>query len=60
MELLAGKWVSSYGDNNVMHAVLFTIEETLEMGGVILFIYTLLIYIKEELPDLRISFRENI
>lgn len=59
LEVIGSNHIYFYGQNNLSYALLTTVEEVLEMVGVLLFIYTLTTYISTELPDLRISFREN-
>ena len=45
VEALAGWHVTSYGDKNLTYELLYTIEELLEMVGIVLFIYSLLKHI---------------
>lgn len=45
LELIEGHFDTVYGYNSVYKIVLYTTEEVMEMGGVILFIYALLLYI---------------
>lgn len=45
MEMLGGKHVEIYSRHNLTYAVYYTIEEFLEMMGLIIFIYSLLDYI---------------
>ncbi len=59
LEIIGSNYKYLYGHNNISYALITTIEEVLEMTGVLLFIYTLISYIRTELPDLRISFRGN-
>lgn len=46
-ELLGGRHAELYGTGNLLYACYYTCEELLEMLGIILFLYTLLIYITE-------------
>ena len=55
MELIGGYRVELYGYNDSIYIVIATIEEMLEMTGTILFIYTLLEYLKPRLKYLNIS-----
>lgn len=55
MEMIGGKFLSFYGQNNFSYAVITTIEETLELSGSILLLYTLLLYKKSELPNLSLK-----
>lgn len=54
---ISGKFVDLYGWKNFVFGVLYTIEETLEMVGIALFIYTLLTYIADKFEYLIISFK---
>jgi hypothetical protein len=44
MELLGGRELERYG-GTLLYAMYYTIEEAMEMGGILLFIYALLDYI---------------
>jgi hypothetical protein len=44
IEMVGGYYVSSYGQENMIYQIIVTIEEFLEMLGVIVFIYGLLSY----------------
>jgi hypothetical protein len=48
VETISGYYHSLYGYKNLTYALLYTLEETLEMSGIALFIYTLLQYIAVE------------
>ena len=50
MEMLSGRYFAAHRMQDQTYVVLATIEELLEMSGVILFIYTLLAYIHTVLP----------
>ncbi len=45
LELLGGRQYEAYGANNIVYAIFYTCEELLEMLGVVIFIYALLLYI---------------
>lgn len=45
MEMIEGSYAILYGKETILYAVMYTIEEFLEMFGIVLFIYTLLSYI---------------
>ena len=47
-EMIGGNYVASYGVRDLPYYLIATIEETLEMAGVIVFIWALLTYIAEE------------
>jgi hypothetical protein len=51
-ELIGGYWVELHGVENVTYALITTCEESLEMAGVLVFIYALMSYITSELSDL--------
>ncbi len=56
MELFEGKYVESHGFNNIYYLVFVPIEETLEMLGLSLFIYSLLQYLEMETDNLNFIF----
>ncbi len=53
-EVLGGRRAESFGNNNVLYAFYYTCEETLEMLGVAIFIYTLSTYIVGQFNSLTI------
>ncbi|OUS26774.1 hypothetical protein A9Q99_16270 [Gammaproteobacteria bacterium 45_16_T64] len=55
VELLGGRHVSLYGADNYGYALFCTVEETLEMVGISLFIYTLLRHMVERFSFFTIS-----
>ncbi len=57
-EILGGRHVEVYGEENLIFTLFYTCEEVLEMLGIVLFIYTLLLYIAIQFKSLNISFRE--
>lgn len=60
VEMIGGKFLSFYGQNNLSYAFITTIEELLEMSGLTLLIHSQLSYIKSELPSLNIRIIENL
>ena len=54
MERFGGYYANTHGFTNFTFNVISTIEETLEMVGIILFIYALLDYIRVNIKDMRI------
>ena len=46
MEMLGSLYTETYGEEPFAYALLFTLEETLEMSGVVLLIYALLDYLQ--------------
>ena len=55
LDMLGGKEAELHGYYSVMYTVLYTIEEFLEMLGVVLLIYTLLDYIEQQFGTLCFS-----
>ena len=56
IELIEGRFVETHGDRNLTFGTISTIEETMEMVGVILFIRALLVHLAETVGELRIRF----
>jgi hypothetical protein len=54
-DLLGGNQAEAFGTNNLLFSIYYTFEELLEMLGVAIFIYTLLIYIVSEFDSLRMT-----
>jgi len=48
LEAIGGNFFESFGGDNLSYAMITTVEETLEMAGVIVFIYALLDYMRNE------------
>ena len=57
-EMLGAKYVESYGEENIVYAMIYTCEELLEMFGIALFVYALLAYISSEFQYLRGTIRD--
>lgn len=55
IELLGGRHVSLYGEENYGYAFFCMVEETLEMVGVVLFIYTILTHMVERFSSFTIT-----
>jgi hypothetical protein len=55
MEMLSAWFAVTYGENNSADNMLITLEESLELFAVIIFIYTFLVYIEENLKELRLK-----
>jgi len=55
-EIISGKYVFEFGKNNLTYSLITTVEETLEMVGLILFTYALLNYLSTQLSEVSISF----
>jgi len=55
LELFEGHHYERHGSIDLTFAVFYTVEEFLEMFGIVLFIYTLLAYIETEFGPLKIT-----
>ncbi len=55
-ESLSGWQTELYGRQNLVYSILYTVEELLEMLGIVLFIYALLLYIASQFASLTIIF----
>lgn len=58
VELIGGSWAELHGKRNLMYSMIATVEESLEMMGVIVFIWALLAYIADEYKEVRFRFEE--
>ena len=58
MEMVGGYYLTFYGKHNITYAILMTIEEFLEMLGIVVFIYALLSYMSSYMKG--VSLRFNI
>lgn len=56
VEMMAGWYASQYGELSFTHAMITTIEETMELSGVALFVYALLDYLRTHVGGLRVAF----
>ena len=54
-EMLTGWYTTYYHKTRAMDTVLTTLEETLEIGGILVLIHTLLTYLQEYYPRVRLS-----
>lgn len=54
MEIIGSQIFSNYGSQNLFYALITNLEEVLEMLGVLLFIFTLLSYIKDYISNINI------
>lgn len=55
-ELIGGCYVESHGRQNLTYLVMTTVEESLEMAGVAIFIWALLAYIADNHKEVRFRF----
>ena len=58
-ELVAGCYVELYGRNNLTYSFLAMLEETLELTGVILFVYAMLDYMTVNVGEVRFRVKSN-
>ena len=56
IELIEGWWREAHGHRNLTYHVLVSLEEGMEMAGVIAFIHALLSYIAERFGEVRFAF----
>lgn len=57
VELIEGSYDEVHGDRNLASGLIATLQETLEMAGVIVFIRALLVYVDQRHGALRLRFR---
>ena len=58
-EMLGGWYAERHGEVSIVYAMLYTFEETLEMAGIALFVYSLLKYIGYRFGNLRVRFVDD-
>jgi len=56
MEMIGGSFAEWYGLDSLRYLVAMTLEESLEMAGIVLFLYTLLTYLCDQVGSLHIRF----
>lgn len=56
---ILGAWHQAYYGHDFIHSLIFTLEEGLEIMGVIFFIKSLLLYWEKEMADLRINIHSS-
>jgi hypothetical protein len=59
IELLGGRYEELYGDQSLTYSMIATLEESLEMAGVIVFIYALFHYIFATYEEVRFRLAED-
>ncbi len=59
IELIGGVHADHFGQNDIAYVLITTIEEALEMDGLVLFIYTLLLYLESHEEALSVRFSRN-
>ncbi|MGH1487307.1 MAG: hypothetical protein ACRBCI_13925 [Cellvibrionaceae bacterium] len=55
-EMIGGNHAETFGKKTLTYSVLYTFEELLEMLGIVMFIYTLLLYMTDEFKKIKLSF----
>ena len=55
-ELIGGRYAELHGTQSLFYSLIVTVEESLEMAGVIVFIRALLVYITETYKDVQFRF----
>jgi hypothetical protein len=53
VELVGSRYAEFHGGENLTYNIIATVEESLEMAGVIVFIYALLKYIADNYEEVR-------
>lgn len=56
-EMISARSAEEYGTDTVMYSLLYSIEETLEMFGIVLFLYALLSYLANEIGGVVVELR---
>jgi hypothetical protein len=56
MEMVAGVYDQSHGYENAVTATMANVEETMEMAGLVIFIYALTAYLSSAFGDVRLRF----
>lgn len=55
IEIIDGHYASLHGGENAVYELLTSLEEGMEVAGIILFIYTLLSYIRDYIKDIKLT-----
>lgn len=59
IENIGGYYTQLYGENTLSYTMIATVEEGLEMAGVIVFIWSLLIYLSEKYGEMRFLLKRS-
>jgi len=59
IELLEGRFDEVHGDHNIVSGLTATVQESMEMGGVIVFIWALLGYLRATYGSVRLDFGDR-
>jgi hypothetical protein len=54
-EMIGGRWAYSFGSNNFTYKVFTTLEQGLQYAGLILLVYSLLLYMRSYFPRFTVS-----
>lgn len=54
-EIIGGRWAYSFGSKNFTYVIINTLEQGLQYGGLMMLIYSLLLYIKSYFPRFSVS-----
>ena len=57
--MIGGRFAELHGGDNPTYVVIVTIEESLEMAGVIVFIWALLCYLADAHEEVRLRFERR-
>lgn len=58
-EMIGGYYAEAYGISNFTYVLIFTAEESLELSGIVMLIWTLLLYICENYKRLHVRFAKS-
>ncbi len=58
VEMIGGKWAASFGSRNFIYTLFTTLEQGLQYVGLIMLVYSLLLYIRSYLPSFNVSAAE--
>ena len=59
VEMLGGRYAELHGYQNLTYELFAHLEESLEIAGIILFVHSLLWYLAEQFPEIRLVIREE-
>ena len=56
MEAIGGMYSEQYGEETLAYYLMYTVEETLEMSGALVFLYALMLYISSHFENFKLNF----
>lgn len=59
VEMLGGRFAELHGYQNLTYEIFAHLEESLEMAGIILFVHSLLWYLAEQFPEIRLVIHQE-